>query len=865
MKLACVVAMAIVVSTVHGPQAVGSSALEPSATDSLFPFDIPASNSSAGAVTNMSFLNNGPAGDRGRIVSRDGHFVESQTGRRVRFAGISLGGRDLFPTHELAEQTAAHLSEMGINLVRCHLQDLDDSPLWDKSTGAHIIINSAAFERLDYLIYQLKIRGIYVDLNLLSGRRFTPADGFPKSVDDLPGRFGRPVELFDSRMIDLQKQFACDYLTHVNPYTRLSYIQDPCVAMIEITNEDSLLSWHHDQAWLSLPEPFRGELACQWNAWLKRRYGTDTRLRKAWQPHFTPPAKSSLLANPGGPIWTLEDHTSAAALTATGDATLDGPPSIRIDTPVVPDAAWKVQAILGGLDLADGTPYVLSFRARADRDDRPLSIFACIDQPDWHIVGIIRHVKLNKEWSSFRFVFVASHDIPRHERILFTTGSAAGPVWLSDVALNVAAADDIPPSGQSLTSAAIAIPAGENPASAEDWKQFLIDADREYAGTMRLFLRKELGVKACIIDSQVEYGGLAGLQRESKSDYIDHHYYIDHPINAEDLTNWRIVNEPLVNELAAGNLKAPRALACNRIDSMPFSVSEFNHPYPSDYQSDTVPFLASIAAAQDWDSISWFAYNLSKVTMHGWFNMGGDPAKEAFFPAAAAIFRMAELRPIQRKALLTIANQDLLSTGRPEDLWQSLGESANPDVFATRYAVKIDPRAKASSVQVTPSAHPALCAIGLQRTPSGPIYVASGAGALAATGYVGAQSVNRDGVSFAFPAFGNNFASLTLTTVDGKPIAASKRLLLTIVGHAEKEGMGWNADRTSVGTNWGHGPALAEGIPATVALANANVKHVWALDPTGARATEVPVTVSGGIATFTIGSEYRTVWYEIGD
>ena len=114
-----------------------------------------------------------------------------------------------------------------------------------------------------------------------------------------------------------------------------------------------------------------------------------------------------------------------------------------------------------------------------------------------------------------------------------------------------------------------------------------------------------------------------------------------------------------------------------------------------------------------------------------------------------------------------------------------------------------------------------------------------------------------------FPMFGNNFASFTLTTVDAKPIAISKRLLLTIVGHVEKEGMIWNADRTSVGTNWGHGPALAEGIPVTVTLANAGVTHVWALDSTGARAHDVPVTINGGKATFAIGPEYRTVWYEI--
>jgi len=73
------------------------------------------------------------------------------------------------------------------------------------------------------------------------------------------------------------------------------------------------------------------------------------------------------------------------------------------------------------------------------------------------------------------------------------------------------------------------------------------------------------------------------------------------------------------------------------------------------------------------------------------------------------------------------------------------------------------------------------------------------------------------------------------TSPSGHP---SRRLLLTFVGQVSNVDMVWNAARTSVSGpdgRWGHGPALAEGIPATMTLANANVKHVWVLDPSGAR------------------------------
>ena len=50
--------------------------------------------------------------------------------------------------------------------------------------------------------------------------------------------------------------------------------------------------------------------------------------------------------------------------------------------------------------------------------------------------------------------------------------------------------------------------------------------------------------------------------------------------------------------------------------------------------------------------------------------------------------------------------------------------------------------------------------------------------------------------------------------MDGQPINQSRSLLLTAVGKVENKGMQWNAERTSVGRDWGTGPTRAEGIPA---------------------------------------------------
>ena len=100
--------------------------------------------------------------------------------------------------------------------------------------------------------------------------------------------------------------------------------------------------------------------------------------------------------------------------------------------------------------------------------------------------------------------------------------------------------------------------------------------------------------------------------------------------------------------------------------------------------------------------------------------------------------------------------------------------------------------------------------------------------------------------------------------MDRRPLAESRRLLLTLAGKVENQDMGWNAARTSVGNKWGHGPTVAEGIPAAVSLRTTGARHVWALDSTGKRVGDVHAAWADGLLTFTVGPQFKTLWYEVG-
>ena len=864
------------------------------ATPTMFPFVLPWDDAMAGTVTDVSSLNARPAGVNGFIVPKSGHFVESKTSKRVRFLGTNFAAKDAFPSHADAEKVAARLAKLGINLVRLHHMDNSnwgqDSSIWDYAYQDRQHLSAAQLDKLDYLVAQFKKNGVYVNLNLHVSRQFSPADGFPESVTQIPFGFDKRVDEFDRRMILLQKNYAHDLLTHVNPYTGLSYTADPCVAIVEINNENSLVGdpWATLGADLdTLPEPFRGELAGFWNDWLTRKYGTDAKVQAAWTQGLTPTGPG--LLTPASQWSSEHQGTSQAELIQTPPDAMDGGPispngagsrrrgiivasGAQVNITQKDGTDWHVQVHQTGLDLHNGDTYTITFRAKADKE-RTLPVAASLDEDDWHNVGLSANAALTAEWKTFRYVFAAHDTAPNHNRIAFTLGGQTGTVWISALQIHPGAEGMGLAPGQSLAAKTIDIPVAALKAQQNDWIAFLADTERAYAEEMRLYLKNDLHVHANVICSQMGYGGLTSLGREANMDFADNHAYWQHPSfphKAWDAQDWNIPNTPMVSDLADGKGGTLQSLAEYRVINKPYSVSEYNHPAPNDYRAETLPELATVAAFQDWDAIYLFDYGdygtgAQNDKIGGFFGVGSDPAKTAFLPAAAMIFRADGIGPAPNSAYVIVPKGQLVALQSAVGLWNA----------ATRQgAAKISPIAEAVGVSlggprdkdVSPIFSYTLpSCLAVSKTSVGALYTASASAAQALTGYVGGQTVTLGTNTLTFPAFGNNFAAVTLTAMDQKPIPQSRRLLLTLVGKVENQGMVWNAARTSVGNQWGQGPTVAEGIPATVTLKMDGPRHVWALDGTGKRTGNVSTVYANSNLTFTVGPQYRTLWYEIGE
>ncbi|GEM_PF-5660770 len=263
------------------------------AEDKWYPFVIPAKLDPDSPANIGKLVLDSPAGKHGFVKVKDGNFY-FEDGARAKFWGTNLVFNACFPTHKQAEMLADRIAFFGFNAVRLHHMDyyfepkgiFEDicpafkNPQMKKTTK----LSPRQLDKLDYLIYQLKLRGVYININLLVARHFTEADGVIGA--DKLGAAAKPLSMFDPTLIELQKKYAKDLLTHYNPYTKLHYRDDPAISLLEITNENSLYHNWQTNRLDNISEKlgyYSQELDKKWNEWLKSKYETPENVMSAWQ------------------------------------------------------------------------------------------------------------------------------------------------------------------------------------------------------------------------------------------------------------------------------------------------------------------------------------------------------------------------------------------------------------------------------------------------------------------------------------------------------------------------------------------------------------------------------------------------------
>lgn len=239
-------------------------------------YEPPIGKSKTGAL-DFSWLNDAPAGKHGYVTSQGDQFV-FEDGTPVKFFGVNLGFEAAMPEKTMAEAVAEDLYRSGANMARIHATDCTWGGIIDYSRETTDHFDLARLDRLDYLIHCLRQKGIYIHLDMTAGRGFKAADGFTEEELQYAGANVRAVRFFDERIIRLEKEYITRYMTHRNPYSGLTYAEDPAVAIVQYTNENSI-------TWYQIPgtvTAFDKMLDLRFNLWLADKYGSRQALQEAW-------------------------------------------------------------------------------------------------------------------------------------------------------------------------------------------------------------------------------------------------------------------------------------------------------------------------------------------------------------------------------------------------------------------------------------------------------------------------------------------------------------------------------------------------------------------------------------------------------
>ena len=385
---------------------------------------------------------------------------------------------------------------------------------------------------------------------------------------------------------------------------------------------------------------------------------------------------------------------------------------------------------------------------------------------------------------------------------------------------------------------------------------FMADVEDDLARRQREFLRS-IGVKALLTSQNCgsHYAPLMAM-REARYDYVDDHFYVDHPQFLA--RSWSLPSKcPNTNPVLSKRLP-PVACAYTRMPSKPFCITEWNFSGPGMFRGVGGIMTGAMGALQDWDGLWRFAYSHSDEGLRdrrgfpGYFDVGSDPLGQASDRASVCLFLRGDMAPLaDRLALAVTPDTFLPADGKPTGVvpkwrdaaWQTqVGTAVAPAPAGVKtFNLREQLGKDAAPVPLAPNA-----ALAFDRTAgSFKIDTPRTAGGFTPKGVLAAGSIAFD--------VGDVSATVWASSLDGKPIAQSTRILVTHLTDVQADGNVYADKARTTLLKWGsYPPVVRNGSAAvTLALANPAAYEVWGLATTGKRLEKIPATVRDGKLAFT--------------
>ena len=378
----------------------------------------------------------------------------------------------------------------------------------------------------------------------------------------------------------------------------------------------------------------------------------------------------------------------------------------------------------------------------------------------------------------------------------------------------------------------------------------------------------------------------AALQRATTDlDYIDDHFYIDHPRFPE--TPWKLPSTcQNANPLLASEHLLPSEQAFTRMFGKPFTLSEWNFTWPGRCRSMAGILTGAMAALQDWDGLWRFDYSHTRdnigdrdIRESSFFDLAADPLAQAADRASLCLFLRGDLAPLTNG----VALWDTPESATPPDktLWgyppwcdaawaMRVGSCLDP---ADAGGLRVLRREEAESGVAPGAPAPSLSLDRARGTLA--VITPHTCGGFAPSGRLDAGPlsfeiiVEQDGSALQDTSATNHSSlvachsslrsgcpaptTLWVSSLDGAPIAYSSRLLLTHLTDVQGEGTRFADDTMTTLLAYGGRPLVRAGKAKIELRVNCpqilKSFSVHALSSAGMRVREVPFSFDSATGT----------------
>jgi len=813
-------------------------------------------------------------------INADGHF--SIKDESIRFWGGNLVAAGAFPDTSRTGYIAGRLRKMGFNLIRFHHIDNpwnSNSLLEYQKDTRHL--NPVTLNKLEKLIASLKDNGIYIDMNLNVSRTFAKADGVPEA--DSLVEYAKGITQFDPYLIQLQKEYAAQLLTHTNPYTGLALVDDPVMAMVEIANENSLYRiWRDgnlkplaDGGWLTYYHT--AMLDSAWNKYLSDKYTTTVNLAGKWNVGVSHDGGKNQVQNSGfedgTSHWQFELHEGAQAVMSVDNTNpYAGNNSAKINVTKITGTDWHLQWKQTGFVFQKDSLYSVIFAARSDRNT-VITVGVMRDtSPYTYYSGT--SFEITNKWAVYSFTFKSPENSSGYGRLTFEFPQT-GNYWFDEIKVGSPITEGLL-AGESIENNNVKRIAFSECLSytdnrVKDMSDFYISLQKNYFKTMRDYLVNTLGVKVPIVGTNWN-SGPADISIQNTMDYIDNHSYYDHPSfpgTPWSSYDWNITNTSMSANSGAGTI--PSLFAGSATMGKPYTISEYNHPFPNRYQSEAPLFICAYSSFHYADAIMFFEYNSSETwtedKVENYFSINRNNVMMSLMPSCAYAFRNNLIKPADETIELNYSDDFVKLMPKNDD--GSWNYSLYPQKIALTHAVRN------SSFESSESTNFSL----LPAEPVNPyktdtdeiIYNTRG---LLTVNTPCFESIT--GYLYDFPGANtgrmtlksaDDFGAITWLSLTGDSLLSAERSLLTVSSKIQNTNMIWDGN-TTIHDNWGSAPTQI--LPLDIILKlniMADSLRVYSLNTTGKenKSQSVLYLPSAG-NNFEINinqSESKTLWYGI--